>query len=226
MNEVNDLKKKALAGDLSALEELRQRGVLSDKKQKYSMAPLSYAQRRLWFIDKMDHSPAYNLPAIIVLEGKLNIEALEKAFREIIQRHEILRTCLVESDGVPFQKILTHLDFNLPVTDLSNDTGQQVKINAIIESEIHRCFDLSVAPLLICQLLKMQKEKHLLIFNMHHIISDGWSIGVLISELNLLYNSFCIGLSSTLPPLKLQYKDHMQRYEQLLQGKEAEKQKK
>jgi amino acid adenylation domain-containing protein len=226
MNDVNNLKKRALAGDLAALEELRQLGVLSDKKQKYSMAPLSYAQRRLWFIDNMDHSPAYNLPAIIVLEGKLNIGALENAFREIIRRHEILRTTFIESYGVPFQKILNQLDFNLSVTDLSNDDRQQEKIQASIENEIHRYFDLSVAPLLICQLLKLHKDKHLLIFNMHHIISDGWSMGVLIAELNLLYNLFCKGLSSSLPPLKLQYKDHVQRHEQLIQGKEGERHKK
>jgi amino acid adenylation domain-containing protein len=226
MNDVNELKKKALAGDLSALEELRQRGVLSDKKLKYSMAPLSYAQRRLWFIDKMDHSPAYNLPAAIILEGNLNIEALERSFREIIRRHEILRTCFVENDGVPFQKIFTQLDFRLTVTDLCNDKEQHEKMQVFIQNEIHRCFDLSVAPLLTCQLLKLHNEKHLLIFKMHHIISDGWSIGVLISELNQFYSLFSKGLSCSLPPLKFQYKDYVHKHEQLLQSKEAEKHRK
>ena len=223
MNEIKDLKTRALAGDLSALEELRQLGILSGDKLKYNMAPVSYAQRRLWFIDKMDHSPAYNLPATLVLEGKLHVEALKNAFMESIRRHEILRTSFVESDGVPFQKIFSQLDFSLSVTDLSNDTRQQEKITSSIQNETNWCFDLSTPPLLTCRLLKLKEEKHVLLFNMHHIISDGWSIGVLISELTLLYNSFCKGLSNPLPPLKFQYKNYVRQQELLLKNDEANK---
>ncbi|MDX9882074.1 MAG: amino acid adenylation domain-containing protein [Prolixibacteraceae bacterium] len=222
-NKIKELKQRALAGDLSALEELRQTGVLSGNKSKYSVAPASYAQRRLWFIDKMDRSPAYNLPASLVFEGKLNVEALEKAFREIIRRHEILRTSFVETDGAPYQKIFDRIDFSLPVTNLSNDPEQQQKVSTLTQEETNRCFDLSVAPLLTSRLLKLQEEKYLLLFNMHHIISDGWSIGVLISELTRLYNAFCKGQPNPLPALKFQYKDFVRRHEQLLNSAKAEK---
>ncbi len=225
MSKIKELKQRALAGDLEALQELRQLGVLSGNKSKYCMAPVSYAQRRLWFIDKMDQSPAYNLPAALILEGKLNVEALEKAFREIIQRHEILRTSFVETDGVPYQKISDQVDFNLVATVLSSTADQEATISKLIEEEASRCFDLSKVPLMICRLIKLQEEKHLLLFNMHHIISDGWSIGVLISELTLLYNSFCQGLASPLSPLKIQYKDYARGHEQLLKESSSERHK-
>jgi surfactin family lipopeptide synthetase A len=224
-NKIKELKTRALAGDLSALEELRQLGVLSGDKLKYTMAPVSYAQRRLWFIDKMDHSPAYNLPATLVLEGNLHVEALENAFSEIIRRHEILRTCFIESDGIPYQKIFSHSGFNLEFTDLTNEPLQQEKIQSFIQDETNRCFNLSQTPLFTCRLLKVQEAKHLLLFNMHHIISDGWSIGVLISELTLLYNSFCKGLSNPLPPLKFQYKDYVRQQDHYLNSDEAGKHK-
>jgi surfactin family lipopeptide synthetase A len=215
-NKLKELKQKALAGDLSALEELRRLGVLSGNKSKYTMSPVSYAQRRLWFIDKMDQSPAYNLPAAIILEGKLNVEALEKAFREIIQRHEILRTCFVETDGIPYQKILNEVDFQLAECNLSKTADKNDLISQLIAEESTRCFDLSKGPLIFCRLFNVDESKHLLLFNMHHIISDGWSIGVLISELTLLYNAFSKGTTSTLAPLKVQYKDFVRRHQQIL----------
>ncbi|MFA7142295.1 MAG: condensation domain-containing protein, partial [Candidatus Paceibacterota bacterium] len=215
-NNIKELKQKALSGDLSALEELRQLGVLSGNKAKYTMAPASYAQRRLWFIDKMDHSPAYNLSAAINLEGDLNIEALENAFKEIVNRHEILRTVFVETDGTPFQKILSDYNFEISKEDLSKFTRKKEKTSLLIEKESGRCFDLSKGPLMVCSLYKLEKEKHLLLFNMHHIISDGWSIGVMISELTQLYNSFCKGGSNPLSPLKIQYKDYVKSHSDIL----------
>ncbi|HVO75199.1 MAG TPA: condensation domain-containing protein, partial [Ignavibacteriaceae bacterium] len=131
-NNINELKQKALKGDLSALEELRQIGVLSGNKLKYSMAPVSFAQKRLWFIDKMDHSLAYNLPAGLILEGEVNIDALENAFTEIINRHEILRTVFVETDGVPYQKIFSSVDFRIARDDQSNFVDKDEKISALI----------------------------------------------------------------------------------------------
>ncbi|MCX6149601.1 MAG: amino acid adenylation domain-containing protein [Ignavibacteriales bacterium] len=216
MNKIKELKLRALSGDLSALEELRQIGVLSDNKSKYNMAPVSYAQSRLWFIDKMDKSPAYNLPAALTFEGDLNVQALENAFKEIIKRHEILRTVFVETDGVPYQKIFNAIEFNLSRNDLSDVSEKEEKISLLIEEESNRCFDLSKGPLIVCSLIKLEEQKHLLIFNMHHIISDGWSIGILISELTQLYNSFTKGELNPLAPLKMQYKDYVNSHTQLL----------
>ncbi|MDD4921330.1 MAG: condensation domain-containing protein, partial [Bacteroidales bacterium] len=225
MMNIKELKQRALAGDLSALEELRQLGVLSGNRVKYSMAPVSNAQRRLWFIDRMDQSPAYNLPAAILLEGHLNVDALEKTFREIIRRHEILRTSFVETDGIPYQKIVQEVAFTLPVQDKSDVANQEELISALAAEEANRCFDLSTGPLLVCRLMKLAETKYLLLFNMHHIISDGWSIAVLISELTQLYNAFSKGLPSPLDSLKIQYKDYAVRQEQLLKGKSGEEHK-
>ncbi|MGE5402694.1 MAG: non-ribosomal peptide synthetase, partial [Ignavibacteriales bacterium] len=220
-NNIKELKQRALSGDLSALEELRQLGILSGNKTKYTMAPVSYAQRRLWFLDKMEKSPAYNLPAAIMLEGELNVGALNKAFEEIIKRHEILRTVFVETDGIPYQKIFTGVSFDLVKNDLSNTTDINENIYSLIKEEANRCFDLSKGPLIVASLVKVEEQKHILLFNMHHIISDGWSIGILISELTLFYNSFCKGDTNPLAPLKIQYKDYVQRHSQILQDTSA-----
>ncbi len=210
------MKQRALAGDLTALNALRNLGALSGNRSKYNMAPVSYAQRRLWFIDKMDESPAYNLPAVLLLEGKLDAGALENAFGEIIRRHEILRTCFVETDGIPYQKIFEESEFKLPIVDLTNVSDQEVLVANYISEESKRYFDLSKGPLLVGRLLKIAESSYMLLFNMHHIISDGWSIGVLISELTLLYNTYCKGGTNPLPSLKIQYKDYVRRNIQIL----------
>ena len=204
---IKELKERALKGDLKALEELRQMGLLSGNRSKYTLAPVSYAQRRLWFIDKMDKSPAYNLTAAIILKGNFAIEALEYAFKEIFVRHEILRTAFVESEGAPFQKIFSEIDFRLEVEDISDSPDTDVLIKRLLAEESGRIFDLSKAPLLICKLYKLRAKEHILLFNMHHIISDGWSVGVLTGELNTLYNTFVKGEANPLPPLQMQYKE-------------------
>lgn len=190
------------------------------------MAPVSYAQRRLWFIDKMDKSPAYNLPAAIVLEGVLNVNALERAFEEIVMRHEILRTVFVETDGIPYQKIYNDINFNISKVDLSTSGDKNELLTAAIAEESNRCFDLSKGPLVVCALYKLEEQKHILLFNMHHIISDGWSIGVLITELTCLYNSFNKGSVNPLPPLNIQYKDYVKRHLQILKDENISEHKK
>jgi surfactin family lipopeptide synthetase A len=220
-NNIKELKQRALGGDLTALEELRKLGILSGNKSKYTMEPVSYSQRRLWFIDKMDNSPAYNLPAAITLDGELNIEALEKTFKEIIKRHEILRTVFIETDGIPYQRIFNSTDFSIKTNDLSNEVNKDEIVSALIKDEFNRSFDLSIGPLFVACLYKLEEQKYLLLVNMHHIVSDGWSIGVIISELTVLYNSFCNGDTSPLEPLKIQYKDYVHRHLQILNGDNA-----
>ena len=220
-NKIKELKQRALSGDLTALEELRHLGVLSGNKSKYNMAPVSYAQRRLWFIDKMDKSPAYNLSAAIVLEGNLVVGALENSFNAIIIRHEILRTVFVETDGIPYQKIFTDMEFKLLINDLTFSSNKEEQIVELIKKESNRCFDLSKGPLIVCGLLKLEEAKHILLFNMHHIISDGWSIGVLISELTALYNAFCKNKANPLEPLKIQYKDYVERHNKIINNENS-----
>ncbi|MGE5500215.1 MAG: amino acid adenylation domain-containing protein, partial [Syntrophothermus sp.] len=216
-NNLKELKQRALSGDLAALDELRRLGLLSASKAKYKMAPVSYSQRRLWFIDKMEKSPAYNLPAAIILEGKLDISALENAFYSLIRRHEILRTVFVETDGVPFQKILNETSFKLAVSDVSQEENKEQKVKALIDKELNRCFDLSEGPLMTCSLVRTDANKYWMIFNMHHIISDGWSVGVLISELTQFYNSSVKNINAPLENLKVQYSDYVRRQNKLLE---------
>jgi len=220
-NNIKELKQRALSGDLAALDELRKLGVLSGDKTRYIKAPVSYAQRRLWFINKMEQSPAYNLPAAVILEGNLNTEALEKALLNIINRHEILRTVFVETDGIPYQKILSEIPFKLEIDDLTKTDNRDKVIVDLINKESNRYFDLSKGPLISSSLYKTGADKYLFLFNMHHIISDGWSINVLISELTCLYNSFNKGGGNPLIPLKMQYKDYVQWHNRILQNNES-----
>jgi surfactin family lipopeptide synthetase A len=216
MTRIKELKQRSLNGDLSALAELRQLGVLSGDKSQYSMAPVSHAQRRLWFIDKMDRSPAYNLSAAILLEGELHVDALEQAFDLLIARHEILRTVFVETDGIPYQKIFNSIDWSMVEIDLRGSADKEEQASVLIARESSRCFDLSKGPLIVSSLLRLEEHRHLLLFNMHHIICDGWSMGVLTSELTLLYNSLRKGGGNPLEPLKKQYRDYVYAHLQTL----------
>ncbi len=224
-SDIKTLKKRALAGDLSALEELRNLGLLSGKKSGYSMAPASYSQRRLWFIEQMDKSPAYNLPAVIKFTGDMNVDALERSFRELIKRHETLRTVFTENDGVPFQKIYTESDFRLEYSDLINKEEKSGIIEKITSEESARCFNLSEGPLLVCRLLRTAGDEYLLFFNMHHIISDGWSIGVMISELTMFYNAFSSGREIEIPVPRIQYRDFAKRQQEMLNSPGSNKHK-
>ncbi|MDD4638609.1 MAG: condensation domain-containing protein [Bacteroidales bacterium] len=212
-SDIKILKERALAGDLSALEELRKMGLLSGKKSGYVIAPASYSQRRLWFIDQMDKSPAYNLPALIKFSGELDIDALERSFKELIKRHESLRTVFTENEGVPYQKIYTTSDFRLKKEDVRGREDKSSIIDELIREESRRCFDLTGGPLLVCSLLRTEESEYILIFNMHHIISDGWSIGVMIAELTSFYNAFSSGKEAEISPLPVQYRDYAKRQE-------------
>ncbi|MDD2425788.1 MAG: condensation domain-containing protein, partial [Bacteroidales bacterium] len=221
-SDIKILKERALAGDLSALEELRKMGLLSGKKSGYVIAPASYSQRRLWFIDQMDKSPAYNLPALIKFSGELDIDALERSFKELIKRHETLRTVFTENEGVPYQKIYTTSDFRLKKEDVRGREDKSSIIDELIREESRRCFDLTGGPLLVCSLLRTEESEYILIFNMHHIISDGWSIGVMIAELTSFYNAFSSGKEAEISPLPVQYRDYAKRQEGILNSPQAE----
>src|SRR6185369_14865816 len=182
--------------------------------------PLSFAQRRLWFLDQLAPGAAYNLSGRLHLEGQLDISALEASLNEIVRRHEALRTIFSTRNGEPVQIILHELRLPLPLIDLSDSPS----IQKFCDEEAQRPFDLTTGPLVRAHLLRLSIEEHILLLSMHHIVSDGWSIGVLIRELAALYEADAAGAESTLKELSLQYGDYALWQREWLQGEVLEQQ--
>jgi amino acid adenylation domain-containing protein len=184
-------------------------------------APLSFAQQRLWFFDQFEPgSPVYNLTAPISFEGDLDIAALERAFNVIVQRHEALRTTFAFRDGQPVQIIAATQTIGMRLIDLSHlhHDEQHAKIEDILRQESTGSFDLKQGPLLRTTLLRVHEKKHILLFAVHHIVSDAWSTGLLIHELGELYSAFVAGRTHNLPELPIQYSDFAVWQRQWLQG--------
>ncbi|MFB2772371.1 amino acid adenylation domain-containing protein [Pelatocladus sp. BLCC-F211] len=188
--------------------------------------PLSFAQKRLWFLEQLERgSSTYNMPAAVYLNGNLNIDALGQAFQEISQRQEVLRTTFKKVNGNPVQVIAPSVSISLPIIDLSeiSPEKQSVKVQQSILEEAQRPFDLAKSPLLRVSLLRLGEESYLLLLVMHHIIADGWSIGILIRELSTLYAAFLKKESSPLAELPIQYADFAYWQNQWLQGEVMDK---
>ncbi|MDF5719763.1 MAG: condensation domain-containing protein [Rhizonema sp. PD37] len=192
-----------------------------------SNLPLSFAQARLWLLEQLyPGSLTYNDLSGLRLVGFLNLAALEQSLGEIIRRHEALRTTFHMVDGQPFQVIAPSLTVKLPVVDLRElpEAQQKALVQQLITEESQRCFDLIQGPLLRCTLLRIHEEEHIVLFTIHHIISDGWSMGVLVQELGVLYEVFCAGKPSSLPELPIQYADFAVWQRQWIQGEVLEAQ--
>ncbi|MHB1558888.1 MAG: amino acid adenylation domain-containing protein [Isosphaeraceae bacterium] len=173
--------------------------------------PASFAQQRLWFLDQLaPGSPAYNIPTAVRLEGKLDVEALRLALDEIVRRHEILRTRFLDEGGVPRQVIAETMELPLEVEDLSGlpEPDRHDRALARIREEAARPFDLARGPLVRAGLIRLGEREHVVQVTMHHIVSDGWSLGVLIREVSALYESFHHGEPSPLPEPAIQYADY------------------
>ena len=189
--------------------------------------PLSFSQRRLWFLQKLDPNfTAYNIPAIFRIEGDLNISALEKAFREIINRHEVLRTRVVEIDGQPLQQIISPLMVTLPVIDLGHLPEDQAaaEVQQFSADDAHQPYNLQEAPLMRAKLVRLNNEEHVLILNFHHIVCDGSSLIIFYHELATLYEAFLDDKVSILPSLPVQYADYAVWQHERLQGEVLESQ--
>jgi amino acid adenylation domain-containing protein len=189
--------------------------------------PASYAQRRLWFLDQFEPgSPFYNIPTAIRLFGTLNIGVLERAFNEIVRRHESLRTVFIGKDGEPMQVIYPEVRLALPVVDLRYLHGENREAEALrqVNEEARRPFDLSVGPLLRGRLLQLDDEEYIAVITMHHIVSDGWSMAIFVQELAVLYDRFQAGRPSPLPELEIQYADYAEWQRDWLQGEVLEEQ--
>ncbi|MDB4894620.1 MAG: non-ribosomal peptide synthetase, partial [Firmicutes bacterium] len=175
-----------------------------------SEPPLSFAQQRLWFLDQLEPgSDAYNITVALRLDGQLHIAALEGAFAEIVNRHEVLRTTFDTIAGVPVQRIGEPGAVSIRLVDLEAvaDGERESAVDRLVREEAERPFDLSAGPLLRVTVIRASAEQQMLVLVMHHIISDGWSAGVLVREAAALYAAFVGGQPSPLPALPIQYAD-------------------
>ncbi|MEG3972562.1 amino acid adenylation domain-containing protein, partial [Microcoleus sp. T2B6] len=189
--------------------------------------PLSFAQARLWFLDQLQPESAfYNIPLALRLFGQLNIVTLERAIQEIIQRHEVLHTNFTTLEGQPVQVIASSIDCQLQVVNLLHirETEREIEAQRLAKVEANRPFNLEQEPLVRGTVLQLGETKYVLLLTMHHIISDGWSLGVFVKELTELYTAFCSGKSPRLPELPIQYADFAVWQRQWLQGEILETQ--
>jgi pristinamycin I synthase-3/4 len=173
--------------------------------------PLSFAQQRLWFIDRLEPgNPVYNVPAAFRLRGELDVPALERALAELVRRHESLRTVLAERDGDAVQVVRPPSPFALPVEDLSPlpAAEREAAELARLRAESLRPFDLAQGPLARALLARTGAAEHHLLLVLHHAVSDAWSVRVLFRELSALYAAFAAGGASPLPEPEVQYADH------------------
>jgi amino acid adenylation domain-containing protein len=189
--------------------------------------PLSFAQQRLWFIDQLEPgSAAYNIPAAVRLRGSLNSEALARSLTEVVRRHESLRTCFAADAGRPRQVINSSEPVALPVEDLGGFDAAEREARVAEEAarEAAASFDLAAGPMLRARLLRLSGEEHVLLLTMHHIASDGWSVGVLIRELSALYAAYSSGEESPLAELPVQYADYAVWQRRALSGEALDRQ--
>ncbi|HZH14313.1 MAG TPA: condensation domain-containing protein, partial [Archangium sp.] len=189
--------------------------------------PLSFAQQRLWFLEQLEPGlPTYHIPLAMRLEGALDVSALERAFQELVHRHESLRTTFRSTGTEAIQVIHAEASLPLPLADLSAlpQAQQEAEVRRLAEEEAQRPFELTRGPLLRVTLLKLADTQHVLLLTMHHIVSDGWSMGVLIREVAALYQAFTAGQPSPLPALPVQYADYAAWQRNWLQGDALETQ--
>jgi amino acid adenylation domain-containing protein len=189
--------------------------------------PLSFAQQRLWFLAQLEpESPTYNIPAAYRLRGLLNVAALEQSLSEIVRRHETLRTTFMAVDGQAVQVVAPHRPRALPMVDLRGEPAREQEARALqlAAEDAHRPFDLAQGPLFRATLVQLTEEEYVLLLNMHHIVSDGWSRMVLFQELTTFYTAFATGKPSPLPELPIQYADYAVWQREWLQGEVLEAQ--
>ena len=189
--------------------------------------PTSFAQQRLWLLDRLlPLGSVYNVPRVFRVEGLLQVDALRRAVREVVRRHEVLRTRVEMEEGGPVQVIAAELELGLEVEDLVGWLPEEREAQArrLAQAEAQAPFDLERGPLLRVRLLRLRKDEHWLLLTLHHIVTDGWSSGVLARELSVLYRACCRGEANPLPQLPVQYADYAVWQREWLQGDVLEQQ--
>jgi amino acid adenylation domain-containing protein/thioester reductase-like protein len=215
-----------LAAELEHLHSnLSQSPILPIGREK--PLPLSFAQERLWFLDQLTpDSPFYNLPAVLRVQGDLDQEILRASFQIVVDRHEILRTTFKLVDGRPTQIVETKLKVTIPIVDLTSIAASNRESEALqlVSVETHQSFELSTLPLMRVKLLQLAAQEYWLIITLHHIISDGWSGNVLLTELRQIYTTLKQTAAYQAAPLPIQYADFAYWQRQWLQGEVLEQQ--
>ncbi|HEX6291101.1 MAG TPA: amino acid adenylation domain-containing protein [Herpetosiphonaceae bacterium] len=216
---MNDLVKRLAALPPEKQELLAQ--AIQQRAASLNVFPLSSAQQRLWFLDQWSPGdPVYHLPGCLRLHGSLDEAALERSIQAIIQRHEVLRTTFVALAGQPFQIVHPALPVTLALVDLRHlpPTEQEAQVKELSRAEARRPFDLAQGPLLRTTLLRLSQREHILLLTLHHIVADGWSLGVFWRELGAGYTAFVGGDPLALPALSIQYADFAHWEQQRLTG--------
>src|SRR5205807_8260638 len=189
--------------------------------------PLSYGQQRLWFLDQMEPgSSFYNIPVALLLRGAVDVGALERSLQEVVRRHEALRTRFGYEDGNPVQIIAEQGEAELRLEVVEAEGGSEEEkqkwLERIEKQEAERGIDLGQGPLLRSRLVRMGEREHVLLLVMHHIVSDGWSMGILVREMSALYEAFGEGRPSPLEELRVQYADYAVWQREWLRGEVLE----
>ncbi|ASS75460.1 hypothetical protein CIG75_11050 [Tumebacillus algifaecis] len=200
-----------LSADKRALLEKRLRGEIKTpaatgiaKREPAATAALSFAQARLWFLDRFQPgNHIYNIPSIIKMQGNLKLEVLTQSINDIIARHEALRTTFHAAGGVPYQAIAEELTLKVRVLEVPDNEWRR-----FAREEARKPFDLARGPLIRATLLRIAENEHILLLTLHHIVADGWSLGVLLQEMIALYQANYQGESAQLPELPIQYADY------------------
>jgi amino acid adenylation domain-containing protein len=215
--------------------------VTTAARRKVYRFPASSAQRRLWFLDRLEPGgSSYNVPAALRIQGVLDVKSLERSLQEIVRRHESLRTRFTEIQGEPYQIVDAEATIELQVIDLGGATsafagavadnaatenaGYECTVRKLAEKESHKPFDLRLGPLFRVRLLRLGADEHALLLTMHHIISDGWSVSILVREVSLLYAAFVADLPSPLPELPIQYGDYSIWQQEWMNGEALQRQ--
>jgi amino acid adenylation domain-containing protein len=217
----------ALAARVEALRRAGAPALPPVPRLERDRAPLSFAQERLWFLDRLEPgSTLYNLPMPLRLEGALDVPALERALGEVVRRHGALRTTFADVEGTPQQRVAPFAGFTLPVEAVPGADAAEREAEALrrARAEGERPFDLETGPLFRATLLRLADEEHLLLLSLHHIVSDEWSESVLFGELSALYADFSAGGEASLPALPVEYADFAAWQREQLQGEGMERQ--
>jgi amino acid adenylation domain-containing protein len=200
------LLEKRLRGQAPASGEFEAIG----RRPEGGSLPLSFAQQRLWFLDQWEPGDCfYNVPRALRFSGDLDITVMERSLTEIARRHESLRTTFPNEDGLPVQLIHPPGPVTAPVIDLSEmrEDAREAEARNLAAMEAQRGFDLAAGPLMRVVVVRIRRDDHLVLFTMHHIVTDGWSMGVLVREMSALYEAFSQGRVSPLKEPPIQYAD-------------------
>jgi aspartate racemase len=200
--ELTLLKKRAAAGEPKQLIPRRPAGAI---------VPLSFYQQGLWVLSQLlPDTSLYHVPKGLRLTGELNVTALNRALNHLVMRHESLRTSFAVTDGVPAQVVAEDVTLDLPLVDLSHVAAAErdATVHRMLAADARRPFDLANGPLIRSSLYRLQETEHILLVTLHHIVTDGWSMGIFERELSALYEAFAKGEPSPLPELVVQYPDY------------------